>query len=380
MQFAKDFLWGTATSGHQTEGNNINSDWWKWENGISAKACDSYNRYEEDFNLAVQLNNNAVRIGVEWSRIEPTKGKFSQKELGHYKKVLRAAKSRNLKTFVTLHHFTSPKWVSWTNKKTPEQFANYAGMCAKEFGDLVDVYLTINEPQVYAMQSYLRGIWPPQKKNIFLSLLVQINFIRAHNKAYKIIKGVGNYKVGIVKNIVWWQISKQSKTKIADYVIAKTLQFLSSDFFLIPIKKHLDLIGLNYYFTKEIKNLKFCEPHDKISDLGWWLNPAGILYVLLNLKKYKKPIYITEHGVADRKDKQRAWWINETLKYCHHAIEQGVPLKGYFHWSLIDNYEWAEGFEPRFGLVEIGRENNLERKPRGSFFDYAEICKTGRLS
>ncbi|MFC1622053.1 glycoside hydrolase family 1 protein [Patescibacteria group bacterium] len=394
MQFPKDFLWGTATSAHQTEGHNSNSDWWAWEKRDrtsepeekskyplqwSNHACDSYNRFEEDFDLCVKLNNNAVRLGIEWARIEPEQGKFDQKEIEHYKKVLRAAKDRGLQTFVTLHHFSSPKWISWTKRKTPKHFANFAEKCAEKFGELIDVYLTINEPQVYAMQSYLRGIWPPQKRNPWLSLVSQLNFIRAHNKAYKAIKKVGDHKVGIVKNLVWFRVSKDSKIKPIDWLATKVLQWLSGKFFLGKISRHSDLIGVNYYFTNETKNLKHKDPQDKISDMGWWLHPSGMEKVLLRLKKYKLPVYITENGLADAEDKQREWWIKEILEHCHNAMEQGVDLRGYFHWSLIDNYEWAEGFWPRFGLVEIDRENNLERKPRPSFYTYAQICKTGKL-
>ncbi len=204
MKFPAHFLWGTATSAYQIEGNNSNTDWWYWENNkkrgqkypleSSGLACDSYNRYEEDFDLCKELNNNAVRISVEWARIEPSEGKFDYREIAHYKKVLSAAKDRGLKTFVTLHHFTNPLWFykkgGWTNIRSPHYFARYAKECAKEFGPLVDVYLTINEPQVYALMSYTVGKWPPNKSNLFLSLIVQLNLMSAHNEAYKKIKSV----------------------------------------------------------------------------------------------------------------------------------------------------------------------------------------------
>lgn len=399
--FPKDFLWGTSTAGHQIEGNNKNSDWWHWENRDraedkknfivdtkkwplepSGKTADSYKRYAEDFDLAKKLNNNAVRIGVEWARLEPTKGKFSRKEFNHYIKVLEAAKKRGLKTFVTLHHFTSPQWIAelggWTNTRTAYLFARYARRCAEEFGDLVDVYLTINEPQVYSAVSYLVGRWPPQKTNPFDVLLCQFTMMRAHRKAYDAIKEVGDYPVGIVKNIMFNRPHPKSLNPF-DYIIAEIVNHLNSGFFLMPIRNHLDLIGLNHYFTNTFKNFMLTNENTKVSDLGWWLEPSGIKSILLRLKKYKVPVYITENGLADSEDKHRSWYLKEILKSCKEAMTEGADLKGYFHWSLIDNYEWAEGFWPRFGLVEIDYKNGQKRIPRESFYEYAKICKSGRI-
>ena len=398
FMFPKDFLWGTATAAHQVEGNNKNSDWWYWENRNrtgepewkakwplepSLMACDSYNRYEEDFDLCVKLNNNAVRFSIEWARIEPVEGVFDHNEIEHYKKVLRAAKIRNLKTFVTLHHFTSPIWLAniggWLNPKVVDYFARYSKKCAEEFGDLVDIWLTINEPQVYNLISHLYGRWPPQARNPLKVLKVQQNQIKAHIKAYDEIKTVGNYKVGIVRNINWF----------AGFIwpLNKIFYYLNSYVFLNAIKSKMDLIGLNYYFT-QVRNLKWILhidgrfPHGRypLSDKSWSLNPTGIEQILLGLKKYGVPIYITENGLADQKDKFRVWYMNQILKYCARAMAKGVPLRGYFHWSLIDNYEWADGYLPRFGLVEIDRENGLKRLPRPSFYFYANICRTGRIN
>jgi len=403
FKFPKDFLWGTSTAGHQIEGNNKNSDWWAWEHRDKSKDCllvkklgmsklplepsldaaDSYHRYEEDFDLAVKLNNNAIRFGIEWSRLEPKPGEFDQKEFEHYKKVMKAARDRGLKTFVTLHHFTSPNWLAkkggWVPFKSIKYFARYAKKCAEEFGDLIDVYLTINEPQVYATGSYLVGRWPPQKFAPVRTVVVMGNMLRAHKKAYKAIKSVGNYQVGLVKNIAWFERHPDSKNPLG-LVLAALLRYLSSDYFLQPIKKHLDLIGLNYYFTNYVNDLNIkSNPNTECSDLGWWLETSGLRNILIDLKKYKLPIYITENGLADCYDSQRTWYIHQAISRCAEALEHNVPLKGYFHWTLIDNYEWAEGYHARFGLVEIDRENNLQRKPRPSFYEYSKICENGTI-
>jgi len=401
--FPKDFLWGTATSGHQIEGDNKNSDWWAWEHRDhskdswfvkatgnskwplepSLKACDSYHRYEEDFDLAKKLNNNAIRFGVEWARLEPKQGEFDQNEFEHYKKMMQAAKNKGLETFVTLHHFTSPNWFAkkggWVACRSAKLFERYAKKCAEEFGDLVDIYLTINEPQVYSTVSYLAGRWPPQKFAPIRTVVVMGNMLRAHKKAYKAIKSVGDYKVGIVKNIAWFERRPNSKNPFG-LLLAWILRYLSNDYFLKPIRKHTDLIGLNYYFTNYVHNLNIkSNPNTECSDLGWWLETSGLKKILLDLKKYNLPIYITENGLADCYDSQRTWYIYQALWKCAEAIKEGVNLKGYFHWSLIDNYEWAEGYHARFGLVEIDHENNLQRKPRPSFYEYAKICENGTI-
>lgn len=390
LHFPEGFLWGTATSAHQIEGNNKNSDWWEWEYSKdyeannreyplepSGLACDSYNRYEEDFDLAKQMNNNAIRFSVEWARIEPSEGKFDQNEIEHYKKVIQAAKDRGFETFVTLHHFTNPLWFAkkggWVYYKAPYDFARYAKKCAEEFGDSIDAYLTINEPQVLTLQSYLRGLWPPNKMNPFLSLYAQINLILSHRSAYDAIKSVNkNYKVGIVKHMVWYE-SHTHHFHWIDKIACRVLFFLNNEFFLLPLGKKNDLIGVNYYFTTRLKHLRGNNPNDRVSDLNWWINPIGLENILITLKKYKVPIYITENGTADSKDLVRRNFIRDMLVAVHRAIDRGVHVKGYFHWALIDNYEWHHGFWPRFGLVHVKRHHNLDREMRPSGYYYGEI-------
>jgi beta-glucosidase len=390
--FPKDFIWGTATSSYQTEGNITNNDWYEWEQNKKPDeefpkehcgiACDSYNRYEEDFDLAVKLNNNSIRISVEWARIQPSEDTFDQNEIEHYKKVLKAAKSRNLKTFVTLHHFTNPLWFSkksgWANLRAPSHFEKYAKKCAEEFGDLIDVYLTINEPDVFAFQAYVKGIWPPNKEDLFLPMMIQTNMARAHIKAYKAIKSVGDYPVGVVKNIVWFEPAP-GKYRFFDNIVSKVLYYVNDDLFLKPMSKYMDLIGLNYYFTTRLKKLLLNNVDDVQSDLGWWVNPAGLEKVLLKLKRYNLPIYITENGVADQIDRIRIKFIKDMLGSTARAMKQGVNVKGYFYWSLLDNYEWHQGYWPKFGLVYVDRNHNLERIPRESFYYYADICVNGRI-
>ena len=390
-KFPDDFLWGTATSAHQIEGYNENSDWWEYENNKkpnqkyplepSNEACDSWNRFEEDFDLCKELNSGAVRISIEWAKIEPREGEFDQEVLNHYKKVLEAARNRGLKTFVTLHHFTTPLWLSdrglWEYWGTPNLFARYAEKCAQELGDLVDSFITINEPQIYTLVGYIIGNWVPGRNKSYLkSFFVQFNFIRAHRKAYDAIKSVKpKMDVGIVKQITFFE-TREGESISIDRLACKILNFMSRDLFLLFLKDKLDFIGLNYYFTARLIKLRFKNPEDYVSDLGWWINPGGIGGVLTRLyKDFGLPIYITENGLADAWDKYRKQFIRDHLLSVHSAIRDGADVRGYFHWSLLDNYEWHEGYWPKFGLVEIDRENNLERKPRPSFYYYADIAK-----
>lgn len=389
--FPKNFIWGTATSAHQTEGNNKNTDWWLFENNKkknqeyplepSGIACDSYNRYKEDFDLAKKLNNNAIRISIEWARIEPEEGVFSEKEFKHYKEVLLYAKKLKLKTFVTLHHFTNPIWFfnegGWLNLKSPFYFKRYAKECAIMLGDVVDMFITINEPQVYSTMAYTTGIWTPNKSNPILSLVVIINFIRSHIEAYNAIKSKRkSYQVGIVENIA----HNQSDSNIIDKLAASILYFVNCDLFIWILRRHLDFIGVNYYFTNNVKRLKRKNPNNLVSDLGWWIHPQGLENVLLRLRKFGLSIYVTENGIADSKDLKRKEFVKDMLISCHNAIKQGVMLKGYFYWSLIDNFEWHHGFWPRFGLIEIDRNDNLKRRPRKSYFYYKKIALNNSFS
>ncbi len=387
FNFPKNFLWGASTSAHQIEGNNINSDWWQWEQKGEVKepsgiACDSYNRFKEDFLLAKKLNHNSHRLSVEWARIEPKEGRFDESATKHYREVLKTFKKLDLKTFVTLHHFTNPLWFSkrggWENPKSPEIFTRYASYCAKEFGNLVDYWITINEPNVYGSETYLKGTWPPQKKNPLVFLRAYLNMAKAHNKAYKAMKQITpNLPVGLAFHFIRYLNDGGNPL---GKVVALLLNKIFLDLSYYPFSNY-DFIGVNYYLTYKIKNIipYFDYKHGKFEYFGWPISPEGLYELLLDLKKYRKPIYITESGLSDSKDKYRKKAIYLHLLSVYKAIEKGVDVRGYLHWSLIDNWEWHWGFKPRFGLIEIDRKNNLKRIPRKSAYYYAKICESNKL-
>ena len=383
------FLWGASTSAHQVEGNNAHNDWWEWEkktSGVdkSGKATDHYNRYKEDFALAEQLGHNAHRLSVEWSRIEHAPGKYNKNAIEHYRAVLEELKRRNMQTFVTLHHFTNPLWLTkeggWLNGQTPERFAQYARYVVQHLGDLVDFWITINEPMVYATQSFWRGKWPPQHASVKDTLSVVGKMAKAHRLAYRAIHSVKpDARVGIAKSLVAYlpeqrlHLDDQVTTRLQDW-------WYNHRFFSMTGLATHDFIGVNYYFAAKhhvtlfpprIRDIEWDGPK---SDMGWPIRPDGFTHVLLHMKKYKKPIYITENGLADSSDTQRAEFIRSHLRAVEEAQAAGVDVRGYLHWSLLDNFEWAEGFTPRFGLIEVDYET-LERKIRPSAYVYKAIIE-----
>jgi len=381
LKFPENFLWGTATSAYQIEGGIENNDWAK--DFPAGKCCDHYNLYEKDFDLIKSLNQNAHRFSIEWSRIEPKEGEFDKKEIEHYRKVLLALKERKIKVMLTLHHFTNPLWLSeiggWENKKVVFYFTRFAEKMLKEYHNLVDFWITINEPMVYASKSYLEGVWPPKKKSFSSFLRVIKNQIISHKKIFEEFHKIKKEaKVGIAKNNVYFE--PFNPKSLLDKFNVWLNRYFWNEFFLKRIKNHLDFIGLNYYFHQKIKFPSQNKSENKIvSDIDWEVYPQGIYHVLKELKKYKKPIYVTENGLADAKDKLRKDFIKEHLFWIYKAIEEKIDVGGYFHWSLMDNFEWEKGFEPRFGLIEIDYKT-LERKPRPSAFYYAKISKENKIT
>jgi len=380
LKFPKGFLWGSATSAYQVEGGIENNDWSK--SFPAGKACDHYNRYEEDFELVQQLNQNAHRFSLEWSRIEPEEGVFDEKEIEHYKNVLQSLKQKNISTMVTLHHFTTPLWLAdmggWSNKKAVFYFSRFAEKVFKEYRDLVDFWITINEPINYAHAGYMEGRWAPQKKNLFSFLKVLRNQVIAHKKVYTAFHTQSpKVRVSIAKGYDF--VEPFSKSSLLDKISVRIVHYMHDHYFLNRVKHHLDFIGINYYFHTKIKfPFQIHVEGDVVSDISWEIYPEGIYNVLKDAQRYNVPVYITENGLADAQDSLRKNFIRDHLKWIHKAISEGVDVRGYFHWSFMDNFEWERGFDSRFGLVEVDY-NTFKRTPRASAEYYAYISKTNQL-
>ncbi len=404
LQFPDGFLWGAATSAHQVEGGNIHNQWWAWEqqkghvknDEQSGRTTDHYSRYAQDFQLAQDMHHNAHRLSIEWSRIEPAQGEWSNEAIAHYKTVLEDLRKRNIQTMVTLFHFTLPNWVAqqggFENQKTIDDFTRFAEKIAQELGDLVDFWCTINEPSVYTSMSYVYGIWPPQKYlAVFAGWRVLKNLARAHGRVYAQLHNLldtqhTQIQVGIAKNMIDYELAPEHST-VKNRLAMKIRDYIWNDYFFALTKKYHDYIGINYYFHQRLRPKNFWQleptptseiPDINTSDLGWELYPQGLYNLLLHLKKYHLPIYITEHGLADAHDTHRPRYLIQSLQKIHEAIETGADVRGYFHWSLLDNFEWHEGFAPRFGLIAIDYKTQ-QRTPRTSSAVYADVIYSNGL-
>lgn len=395
LVFPKGFLWGASTAAHQVEGGNFNNDWWEFEkrgkikDGSSAKiACDHYHLFEKDFALAQNLGHNAHRLSLEWSRLQPTPNSWSRKETQHYRKVLKSLKKHKLISFITLHHFTNPLWFSkiggWENPKSPEIFARYVQFCAKNFSDLVDFWLTINEPQVIISCGFIQGTFPPEKRNPFSAIKVAQNLTEAHRLAYQRIHKIQR-KTNVSFTTLQQLFEPSRKWFLPEVWIVKIADFLQNKWFLSQVKNHLDFIGLDYYHYAQLKFkptpffFDYTPEELEKSDFGWVIYPKGIYEALLDLKKYNLPIYIMENGVADRDDHLRPSFILHYLKWVHKAIQEGVDVRSYLHWTLMDNFEWNQGISMRFGLCQTNFET-LSRIPRKSAKMYKEICLANAIT
>ncbi len=413
-QFPKNFLWGASTSGHQVEGGN-HDQWtiwekanaerlakdaeklqgWRWnspvwedikkeakdpQNYISGKGIDHYNRYKQDFDLAKQLNLNAFRFTVEWSRIEPEQGKIDQEAIDHYKDYIKELKKRDMEPILNIWHWTVPVWFEqkggFKHRRNLKYFKNFVHLVATEFTDDLEYVITLNEPNVYATFSYQLGMWPPQEKNVISMLKVYLNLVKAHKTAYYLLKQQKpNLQIGVATQLA--NIQAKDPHDYSDEFSTRIMRFGWNWWFLNRIKHEQDFVGMNYYFTDYYNGwFKRDDPTVPRSDLGWYMEPEGLYPILLRAwAHYKKPIIVTENGVADFKDEYRRWWIEETIVAMERAVSEGVNIRGYFHWSLLDNFEWAQGWWPRFGLVEVDRQRGMRRTVRKSAEWYAERIK-----
>lgn len=409
-QFPRDFLWGASTASHQVEGGTVNQ-WSVWElehaselaktaeqrlgwlpnweqvkpqasrpeNYISGKGVDHYRRYEEDFKLVKKLNLNAFRFGIEWSRVEPEEGRWDEKELEHYRTYIDKLIEMNIEPVLNIWHWTMPTWFTdkggFANGKNLHYFDRFVQKISEEYGSQLTYVITLNEPNVYASFSYLTGEWVPQEKNPITFGRVFYNLVRAHRRAYRILKlDHKHLQIGVASQLA--NIQAKRPHNLFDQLSTKYMRVFWNWWFLRRIRKHQDFVGINYYFTDYYTGmLKRRNPKVPLNDLGWYMEPEGLYPLLLRLwVRYKKPIIVTENGLADANDEQRRWWIEETVVAMQRALSEGVDLRGYFHWSLLDNFEWKYGWWPKFGLVEVDRKT-MQRKVRPSAKWFADRLK-----
>ncbi len=428
MYFPPNFKWGCATAAHQNEGNNTNNDWWAWEqadgnirdNQKSGLACDWWgDGFKRDMNFATEMHNNAHRLSIEWSRIEPKEGQWDFAAIDRYRAMLRFMHARGIEPMITLHHFTNPQWLvekgAWETEAVVPLFERFVSKAVESLKDLCDLWVTINEPNVYAVLGYLLtpdGIadftlpsssFPPGKNDFKLALTVLDNMLLGHAAAYHAIHRIQEQaRVGIAHHFRLFEPAR-SGSPLDRFVAANR----DRSFNQIPLTATLrgkiirpiglarrvralratsDFIGVNYY-TRDVVRFdtrprdalwlgrNVLNPKAEMSDLNFCeIYPRGLFHLLKRLERIGQPIYITENGVPDADDDQRPRFLITHLRAMWHAINQNVPVVGYYHWTLTDNFEWAEGWNLRFGLVELNPQTQ-ERQLRRSGELYAEICR-----
>lgn len=422
LKFPHDFLWGAATSSHQVEGNNRNNDWWKWESGgkvneASGSACDQWGLYKSDFKLAKSLNHNAHRFSLEWSRIEPEEGKFSSEAIFHYKEMVKDLRALGMEPIITLNHFTLPLWFyergGWLGESSGRIFARFAERAARELGEDVRYWLTINEPVGNISSAYVDGTWPPGERYMRKAAKVFAAMLKAHCLAYAAIHRAYNEKNRPAPKVslahftaIYTPCRADSPLDILSakirhhYVNKSFIDSLRSGWCIVPgmplarlpVKNALDFIGLNYYTRDYVHFGGFAPPgifgricsleHHRDSGkrnfLNWEIYPKGIYKILMEFKDYGLPILITENGICAKDDNDRIDFIKGHLKEIALAINDGADIFGYLHWSLMDNFEWTHGFGPRFGLVEVEYATQ-RRVVRPSARVYANIIKDNAI-
>jgi beta-glucosidase len=418
FHFPKGFLWGTATSSHQVEGGNTNNNWYKWEQEghtvhKSALASDWWGGYwKEDFDRAAEAGQNAHRLSVEWSRIQPTPDRWDEDALERYRLMLRGLRDRNITPMVTLHHFTDPLWLGelggWETDAVVPLFEKFTRKVVEALKEYCSLWCTINEPNVYMIEGYIRGNFPPGKSTLKLGIRVQANMVRAHAAAYHAIHELQpEARVGyalhfrpqepahpwspldrLMRNIKFEVINMAFPSAISTGVLKSPLGKIP-----VPeVKGTQDYFGLNYYSVDtvafdlrkgdELFSRSFFPKGSDLADAGMNSNtPEGFFSAFKwVVKTYPNlPILVTENGIEDITDRIRPRYLAQHVHAMWRAVNFNWPVRGYFHWSLVDNFEWERGWKQRFGLWGIDIETQ-QRTRRPSADLYAAICKENGLT
>jgi beta-glucosidase len=393
--FPEDFLWGSATSAHQVEGGNVNNDWWDFEHAPSSAArepsgdgIDHFHRYAEDFALLRSLGHNAHRLSLEWSRIEPAQGEFSRAALGHYRRVLTELVHHGLTGFVTLHHFTLPRWFAaqggWLGRDAVPLFTRYCERVAAELGDLMPFVCTINEPQMIALHGYLEGYHPPAITNPVLWQRVGRVLLEAHQSAVRAVRNTAESRTGLAVQLPLLVPARDDEAcqafcdRLRAEIVDLYLDGLSGD-------DRGDWLGVQYYRKQWVDPASptlFADPPTgtQLTQMRWPVYPDGLRQLLHRAGQTGLPLYVTENGIATDDDAERVDYLESHLAALAQAIAEGVDVRGYLHWSAFDNFEWSEGYHPKFGLIAVDRGADLARLPKGSAYAFGRVARTGRLT
>lgn len=423
-RFGGAFLWGTASAAYQVEGGCENNNWSRWEEqaGPDGKprirggqkagdACDHWNRYEEDILLMKELGVGAYRFSVEWSKLEPRRGEFNHDAFKHYDEIIDALLAEGIEPVVTLHHFTHPLWFqdlgAFEKEENLDLFVKFCVRVFTNYQDRVKKWCTINEPGVFATMGYYLGDFPPGVRDLDLAAHVMRNLLLAHGKvceSLKALPGGDKAEIGLVKNI--FQFDPYRRWFLPDWISARLLDrvynraildYLATGVFRLKIpglvnyeksdpvvKGAGDFLGLNYYSHA---NIRFVfnpgepitwkiRPSETNTDMPYAIYPEGFFRAINDAAKLGFPVFITENGIADSRDDRRALFIGRYLYAMSRAMEAGADVRGYFYWSLMDNFEWAEGYDQKFGLYAFNQETR-ERTLREGSKVFIDMVKRG---
>jgi beta-glucosidase len=417
--FPKGFLWGSATASHQVEGNNKNNNWFRWENepgkihnGDKSGEASGWwgGKWKEDFSRAAETGQNAHRLSIEWSRVQPKPDRWDESAIERYRAMVRRLVQLKMTPMITLHHFTDPLWFTdmggWENAKAPQLFETFVRKIVEALKEYVTLWVTINEPNVYTGDGYIAGVFPPGRSDISAAVTVYTNLAQAHARAYRAIHALQkDAKVGIAMNHVpmhplrpWflpdrWMsnfISWNWNDAFPHALTTGTMKFLGSKIHIPGAAGTMDYFGFNYYF---IQNIAFSPKNKELfyarrehpagaerSPTGDFCStPLGMFESLKWAKSFGLPIYITENGIEDEADLLRPRYLLEHIHQVWRGTNFNWQVKGYFHWSLVDNFEWLAGWSQRFGLWGLDIHTQ-ERTKRRSAEIYEAICKENGIT
>jgi beta-glucosidase len=403
-------LLGSATAATQIEGGDENNNWARFaaegkinDGSTPVTADDHYNRFREDIDLMAELGLRIYRFGIEWSRIEPAQGEYSEQAIAHYREEISYMISKGIKPLLTIHHFTNPLWFedmgAFESKEAPNIFLSLVKKVVESFGDLVSEYITINEPNVYATQSLLWGYWPPEKKSAGALINALSNMVAAHVLAYEYIHkkraemGYSDTKVSFANHLRVFEPKNPKNplhrvsSKLSEYLFQGALtEAMMTGRCRFPLRRRLgvkkgkyyDFIGINYYTRSTV-----CGLADGVrdgcfkNDLGWEIYHEGLIELSNKLaEKYGGEVYVTENGTCDNTDAFRARFIYDQLELIS-SVEN--PITRYYHWSFLDNFEWREGERERFGLVHVDYKTQT-RTVKESGKLYSAIIRDGGVT
>ena len=387
MRFPDGFSWGTATSAHQVEGGNWNSDWWAWEHDPaspcvepSGDACDHYHRYPDDIAALASLGFTAYRFSIEWARIEPEEGEFSRAQLEHYRRMLACCRENGLAATVTFHHFTSPRWTmpwgSWTAERTADEFARFVERAASHLGDLISTACTINEPNIVALFGYEKARFPPGRRDARARERATTNFLRAHELARDALRGApGDFPVGLTLALADYQDVGGGIEHL------EAVRAASEDPFLEAARSD-DFIGVQTYTRERFgpDGMLGPEPGRELTLMGYESYPEALGATIRRAWKVTAgtPVLVTENGIAVRDDRRRIEFVRRALAHVHACLGEGIDVRGYYYWSAFDNFEWALGYEPTFGLIAVDRDTQRRTlKPSAEWL--GTIARAGEL-